>query len=56
MTPHTDGGIIDARSQPSAELTVERLTAVLHAEGVTLFALVRLGAAPHGSSLPEEGT
>ena len=40
MTPHTDNGIIDARSQHSVEQTVERLTAVLHAKGVTLFALV----------------
>jgi uncharacterized protein (DUF302 family) len=40
MTPHTDNGIIDARSQHSVEVTVERLTAVLHAKGVTLFALV----------------
>ncbi len=40
MTPHTDNGIIDARSQHSVEQTVERLTALLHAKGVTLFALV----------------
>jgi len=40
MTPHTDNGIIDARSQHSVEQTVERLTAALHAKGVTLFALV----------------
>jgi len=40
MTPHTDSGIIDARSQHSVEQTVERLTALLHAKGVTLFALV----------------
>src|SRR5207244_9197631 len=40
MTPHTDNGIIDARSQHSVEQTVERLTALLHATGVTLFALV----------------
>jgi len=40
MTPDTDNGIIDARSQHSVEQTVERLTAVLHAKGVTLFALV----------------
>ena len=40
MTPHTDSGIIDERSQHSVEQTVERLTALLHAQGVTLFALV----------------
>ena len=40
MTPHTDSGIIDERSQHSVEQTVERLTALLHAKGVTLFALV----------------
>src|SRR5207247_2507457 len=33
MTPHTDSGIIDERSQHSVEQTVERLTAVLHAKG-----------------------
>src|SRR6266699_1546459 len=40
MTPHTDNGTIDARSQHSVEQTVERLTALLHAKGVTVFALV----------------
>ena len=40
MTPHTDNGIIDARSQHSVQQTVERLTALLLAKGVTLFALV----------------
>ena len=40
MTPHRDSGIIDERSQHSVEQTVERLTALLHARGVTLFALV----------------
>ena len=40
MTPHTDNGIIDAQSQHSVEQTVERLTALLLAKGVTLFALV----------------
>ena len=40
MMPHMDNGIIDARSQHSVEQTVERLTALLHAKGVTLFALV----------------
>jgi len=40
MTPHSDSGIIDERSQHSVEQTVEKLTALLHAKGVTLFALV----------------
>ncbi len=40
MTPHSDSGIIDERSQHSVEQTVERFTALLHAKGVTLFALV----------------
>jgi uncharacterized protein (DUF302 family) len=40
MTPHADHGIIDARSQHSVEQTVERLTALLHDTGATLFALV----------------
>ena len=40
MTPDTDNGIVDARSQDSVEHTVERLTALLHDKGVTLFALV----------------
>src|SRR2546425_11805158 len=46
MTPHTDNGIIDARSQHSVEQTVERLTALLHAKGVTLFALVAHSGEP----------
>src|SRR5213594_4042262 len=40
MTPHSDSGIIDERSQHSVEQTVERLTALLHDKGATLFALV----------------
>ncbi len=40
MTPHSDSGIIDERSQHSVEQTVERLTALLQAKGATLFALV----------------
>jgi uncharacterized protein (DUF302 family) len=40
MTPHSESGIIDERSRHSVEQTVERLTALLHAKGVTLFALV----------------
>jgi uncharacterized protein (DUF302 family) len=40
MTPHSDSGIIDERSQHSVEQTVERLSALLRAKGITLFALV----------------
>lgn len=40
MTPHGDSGIITRPSQHSVAQTVETLTAVLHAKGVTLFALV----------------
>src|SRR2546427_9146747 len=54
MTPHSDGGIIDEPSQHSVEQTVERLTALLHAKGVTLFALVDHSgeAAKVGMKLP----
>jgi uncharacterized protein (DUF302 family) len=40
MTPHNDSGIIGERSQHSVEQTVERLSALLRAKGITLFALV----------------
>ena len=40
MSPHSDSGIIDERSQHSVEQTVERLSALLRAKGITLFALV----------------
>ena len=40
MTPHSDSGIIDERSQHSVEQTVERLTALLRDKGARLFALV----------------
>jgi len=40
MTPHSDSGIIDERSRHSVEQAVERLMALLHTKGVTLFALV----------------
>src|SRR3989449_5192682 len=40
MTPPSDNGIITLPSQQSVDQTVERLTALLHAKGVTLFALV----------------
>jgi len=40
MTPHSDSGIIGEPSQHSVEQTVERLSALLRAKGITLFALV----------------
>jgi len=54
MTPHSDSGIIDERSQHSVEQTVERLTALRHAKGVTLFALVdhSAEAAKVGMTMP----
>src|SRR5438105_14138408 len=54
MTPHSDSGIIDERSKHSVEQTVERLTDLLRAKGVTLFALVDHSgeAAKVGMKLP----
>ena len=54
MTPHNDSGIIDEPSQHSVEQTVERLTALLHAKGVTLFAMVdhSAEAAKVGMTMP----
>src|SRR5213594_4982278 len=54
MTPHSDSGIIDQPSQHSVEQTVERLTGLLHAKGVTLFALVdhSAEAAKIGMTMP----
>ena len=54
MTPHSDSGIIDERSQHSVEQTVERLRAMLRAKGITLFALVDHGAeaAKIGMTMP----
>ena len=40
MTPPSDSGIITQPSQHSVEQTVQKLKALLHAKGVTLFALV----------------
>ena len=40
MTPSSDSGIITQPSQHSVEQTVQKLKALLHAKGVTLFALV----------------
>ena len=47
-------GIIDERSRHSVEQTVERLTALLHAKGVTLFAVVDHSgeAAKVGTTMP----
>ena len=54
VTPHSDSGIIDERSQHSVEQTVERLSAMLRAKGITLFALVDHGAeaAKIGMTMP----
>lgn len=40
MTPNTGAGIIDVASSHNVEESVEKLKAILHAKGVTLFALV----------------
>lgn len=40
MAQVIDNGIIDARSHHSVDETVERLKGLLHAEGITLFALI----------------
>ena len=54
MSPHSDSGIIDERSQHPVEQTVERLGALLRAKGITLFALVDHGAeaAKIGMTMP----
>ena len=54
MTPHSDNGIITLPSQHSVDQTVEKLQALLRAEGVTLFALVDHSgeAAKVGMKLP----
>jgi len=53
-TQSVRSGIISERSQHSVEQTVERLTALLHAKGVTLFALVdhSAEAAKIGMTMP----
>src|SRR5947207_15906034 len=53
-TQSVRSGTISARSQHSVEQTVERLTALLHAKGVTLFALVdhSAEAAKIGMTMP----
>ena len=40
MTPGISTGIVDVRSNNSVDETVEKLKAILHAGGITLFALV----------------
>jgi uncharacterized protein (DUF302 family) len=40
MTPATNNGIIDKASNHTVEQTVDRLTKILQAKGVTLFSLV----------------
>ena len=40
MEPATDKGIVDLPSQHSVDQTVDRLTDILHAKGVTLFAII----------------
>ena len=54
MTPSSDSGIITQPSQHSVEQTVQKLKALLHAKGVTLFALVDHSgeAAKVGMTLP----
>ena len=45
MEPPTDNGIVDVASHHSVDETVERLTTILHAKGVTLFAVIDHSAA-----------
>jgi len=54
VTPPSDSGIITQPSQHSVEQTVQKLKALLHAKGVTLFALVDHSgeAAKVGMTLP----
>jgi len=40
MEPAADNGIVDLASHHSADETVERLKGILHAKGVTLFAII----------------
>ena len=40
MEPPTDNGIVDLASNHSVDETVERLKGILHAKGVTLFAII----------------
>jgi uncharacterized protein (DUF302 family)/uncharacterized membrane protein YidH (DUF202 family) len=54
MTPSGDKGIIEIPSHSSVEKTVEKLTAMLEAKGITLFALVDHsgGAEKAGMKMP----
>ena len=40
MEPAADNGIVDLASRHSVDETVERLKEILHAKGVTLFAII----------------
>jgi uncharacterized protein (DUF302 family) len=40
MEPPADNGIVDLASKHSVDETVERLQTILHAKGVTLFAII----------------
>jgi uncharacterized protein (DUF302 family) len=40
MEPTVDNGIVDLASRHSVDETVERLQSILHAKGVTLFAVI----------------
>ena len=40
MEPATDNGIVNMTSHHSVDETVERLKGILHAKGVTLFAII----------------
>ena len=40
MSPHEESGLVDLPSNQSVEETVEKLTGILKATGITLFALV----------------
>lgn len=40
MTPHRGSGLVDLPSNHSVDGTVEKLTRILQAKGITLFALV----------------
>ena len=43
MSPHEESGLVDLPSNQSVEETVEKLTGILKAKGITLFALVDHG-------------
>lgn len=51
MTNSTDAGIVSLPSHSSVEATVERLTSMLAAKGVTLFALVDHSGEAHKAGM-----